>query len=116
MGTFRVSARASVGGTAVAGSGVATTVPALATRAVNSFTIQLVKIGAYFAFGVLHWRLARYGLVAGAGAVAAIWLANPWLRRLSSFRFRQLSVVVMLAGGLLLLWQQRVMLLALIGV
>ena len=42
--------------------------------------IQLVKIAAYVAFGVLDWRLARHGLVAGAGAIAAIWLANPWLR------------------------------------
>ena len=52
----------------------------LATRAVNSLAIQLVKIGAYVIFGVLHWRLARHGLVAGAGAITAIWLANPWLR------------------------------------
>ena len=87
----------------------------LATRAVNSIAIQLVKIAAYVAFGALHWRLARHGLVAGAGAVTAIWLANPWLRYLSSFRFRQLAVFVMLLGGLLILWQQRVMLLALIG-
>jgi len=79
----------------------------LATRAVNSIAIQLVKIATYVAFGVLHWRLARHGLVAGAGAVAAIWIANPWLRALSSHRFRQLAVAVMLFGGLLILWQQR---------
>ena len=79
----------------------------LATRAANSLAIQVVKIGAYVMFGALHWRLARHGLVAGAGAVAAIWLVNPWLRRLSSFRFRQLAVLVMLLGGLLILWQQR---------
>ena len=79
----------------------------LATRAVNSLAIQLVKIGGYVLFGVLHWRLARHGLVAGAGAITAVWLANPWLQRLSSFRFRQLAVLVMLFGGLLILWQQR---------
>jgi uncharacterized protein len=79
----------------------------LATRAVNSLAIQLVKIGAYVMFGVLHWRLARHGLVAGAGAIVAIWLANPWLRHLTSYRFRQLAVLVMLLGGLLILWQQR---------
>ena len=84
----------------------------LATRAVNSIAIQLVKIAAYVAFGALHWRLARHGLVAGAGAVTAIWLANPWLRYLTSYRFRQLAVVVMLVGGLLILWQQREYLLA----
>ena len=84
----------------------------LATRAVNSLAIQLVKIGAYAMFGVLHWRLARHGLVAGAGAITAIWLVNPWLRHLSSFRFRQLAVFVMLFGGLLILWQQRAFLAA----
>ena len=83
----------------------------LATRAVNSLGIQLVKIGAYIMFGVLHWRLARHGLVAGGGAIAAIWFVNPWLRHLTSFRFRQLTVLVMLAGGLLILWQQRTFLL-----
>jgi uncharacterized protein len=84
----------------------------LATRAVNSLVIQLVKIAAYTGFGVLDWRLARHGLIAGAGAVTAIWLINPWLRALSSFRFRQLAVLVMLIGGLLILWQQREFLLA----
>jgi hypothetical protein len=44
--------------------------------------------------------------------VTAIWRANPWLRYLSSYRFRQLAVVVMLVGGLLILWQQREFLLA----
>ena len=32
---------------------------------------------------------------------------HPWLRHLSSFRFRQLAVLVMLFGRLLILWQQR---------
>ena len=88
----------------------------LATRAVNSLAIQLVKIGAYAVFGVLHWRLARHSLTAGAGAIAAIWLVNPWLRHLSSFRFRQFAVFVMLFGGLLILWQQRALVTALLGV
>lgn len=79
----------------------------LATRAANSLAIQVMKVGAYVMFGALDWRLARHGLAAGGGAIAAIWLVNPWLQRLSSFRFRQLAVLVMLFGGLLILWQQR---------
>jgi hypothetical protein len=54
-------------------------------------------------------------LVAGAGAITAIWLVNPWLRYLSSFRFRQLAVLVMLFGGLLILWQQRQFLASALG-
>ncbi|MGE5202157.1 MAG: sulfite exporter TauE/SafE family protein [Acidobacteriota bacterium] len=79
----------------------------LATRAVNSTVIQIVKIAAYTAFGVLSWPLARYGLAAGAGAAAAIVIANPWLARLTPRRFRQLAVLAMFLGGLAMLWKQR---------
>ena len=88
----------------------------LATRAVNSLAIQFVKIAAYMLFGALNWRLARHGLIAGVGAIVAIWLANPWLHRLTSYRFRQFAVLVMLFGGFLILWQQRMFLAAEIGV
>jgi uncharacterized protein len=87
----------------------------LATRAVNSLAIQFVKIAAYILFGALNWRLARYGLIAGAGAITAIWLANPWLHRLTSYRFRQFAVLVMLLGGLLILWQQMMFLVKAMG-
>jgi uncharacterized protein len=81
--------------------------PMIATRAVNSLTIQLAKIMAYAAFGALDWDLFRHGLSAGAGAVLAIWVTRPWLHRLDSRRFRQLAVFVMLISGALILWQQR---------
>jgi hypothetical protein len=79
----------------------------LATRAVNSTVIQIVKISAYSAFGVLNWPLARYGLAAGLGAAAAIVIANPWLASLTPRRFRQLAVLAMFLGGLVMLWRQR---------
>lgn len=79
----------------------------IATRAVNSLMIQIVKIGAYTALGVLDWDLVRHGLSAGAGAVLGIWISRPWLHRLDTRRFRQLAVFVMLIAGILLLWQQR---------
>ncbi len=79
----------------------------LATRAVNSVTIQFAKIAAYMMFGALDWDLLRHGLSAGAGAVLAIWVSRPWLHRLDSRRFRQLAVLVMLISGAVILWQQR---------
>jgi len=79
----------------------------LATRAVNSLAIQVTKLASYWVFGVLSWPVLRHGLAAGLGAVAAIWLANHWLNLLSSYRFRQLAVLVMVVGGLMILWQQR---------
>ena len=87
----------------------------IATRAVNSLSIQIVKIGAYAALGALDWELLRHGLSAGAGAALAIWVSRPWLHRLDSRRFRQLTVLVMLVGGILVLWQQRAWLLGLAG-
>ena len=83
----------------------------VATRAVNSLVIQVMKIAAYAAFGVLEWDLVRHGVFAGAGAVLAIWVTRPWLYRLDSRRFRQLAVLVMVVSGVLVLWQQRASLL-----
>ena len=79
----------------------------IATRAVNSLTIQITKIVAYAAFGVMDLDLARHGLAAGAGAALAIWATRPWLKRLDSRRFRQFAVGAMLTGGIFMLWQQR---------
>lgn len=75
----------------------------LATRALNSIGIQLAKLAAYGAFGALTVDLALHGLSASVGAVLAVWLTRPWLRRLPSRRFRQLAVLVMFASGVLLL-------------
>jgi uncharacterized protein len=86
----------------------------VATRAVNSLVIQLAKIGTYAAFGALDWDLVRHGLSAGAGAVLAIWVSRPWLHRLDPRRFRQLAVLVMLIGGILVLWQQRAWMVSLV--
>jgi uncharacterized membrane protein YfcA len=79
----------------------------LATRAVNSLAIQLVKLASYGAFGVLNAPVLRYGLAAGIGAVLAICVANRWLAFLSTRRFRQLAVAAMALAGLLILWRRR---------
>jgi len=79
----------------------------IATRAINSTVVQITKIGAYTTFGVMQWELVRHGLVAGAGAALAIWATRPVLKHLDPRRFRQIAVFVMLASGLLILWNQR---------
>lgn len=87
----------------------------LATRAVNSLVIQIIKLSSYAFFGMLTWPMLRHGLAGGIGAVAAIWLANSWLAWLSADRFRQLAVIVMALGGLMILWRQRYFLVGLIA-
>jgi uncharacterized membrane protein YfcA len=79
----------------------------LATRAVNSGVIQIIKIASYATFGVLTWPLVRYGLAAGLGAISAVWITNSWLAFLTPRRFRQLAILVMVLGGLTILWKQR---------
>ena len=86
----------------------------LATRSVNSITIQLVKISAYLSFGMMSWDLMGHGIAIGLGAVFAIWLTRPWLSKIDPFRFRRLAVSVMVVAGLLVLWQQRSTMLALL--
>lgn len=77
----------------------------LATRAVNSVAIQVVKLLAYLAFGVLDLDLLRHGAAVGVGGALAICLTRPWLHRLDPRRFRQFAGLAMLLAGLLVLWQ-----------
>ena len=79
----------------------------LATRAANSLLIQIAKLATYASLGVMTPDSIENGIVAGAGALAAIWLSRSWLPRVSTDRFRRFMVFVMLAGGMYMLWQQR---------
>ena len=79
----------------------------LATRAANSLAIQLTKVIVYLLFGVLNLDLVRDGLVAGAGAGAAILLSRPLLDQLDGRRFRQFAVVMMAATGMFIFWRRR---------
>lgn len=89
--------------------------PLLATRAVNSLAIQLTKLASYTAFGALTGERLLDGMAASGGAAIAVALTNPWLHRLSSERFRQLALALIVATGLFMLWQRRALLLGLTG-
>jgi uncharacterized membrane protein YfcA len=87
----------------------------LATRAINSTVIQLVKITAYLALTMLGWHLIRYGLAAGAGAILAVAIATPRLALLTRRRFRQFAVLAMFLGGLSIFWKQRAFLVSFVS-
>lgn len=89
--------------------------PLLATRAVNSLGIQLTKLASYTAFGALTGERLLDGLAASVGAAIAIAVSNSWLERMSSKLFRRLAIGLIVATGLLMLWRQHTVLLALIG-
>jgi len=81
--------------------------PLLATRAANSLLIQITKLATYAGLGVLTSSSIENGVIAGTGALAAIWLSRKWLPLVSTDRFRRFTVLVMLGSGIYMLWQQR---------
>lgn len=87
----------------------------IATRAANSLFIQLAKLATYAVLGVLTQSSIVDGLAVGTGAIISIGLSRRWLSVVSHTRFRQMAVTAMVAGGLLMLWQQRSAVLALLA-
>ncbi len=82
----------------------------IATGAVHSLFIQLTKIGTYGAFGILAPGSILEGMLAGAGAIVAIAATRRWLDRFDETWFRRLAILLMLLGGLSLLWRSRTLL------
>jgi uncharacterized protein len=87
----------------------------IATKSLNSFVMHIAKIGTYTAFGALTGRLFLFGLAAGLGAMSANWLGKRLLGEMSTTRFRQVVIVVMVVSGLVMLWQQRAAMMAFLG-
>lgn len=75
----------------------------IATKAVNSFFVDFIKIGTYASFGAMTPELWYYGLAVGIGGGAGTWLGKRFLAHLSDRRFRQLVVWMMFAAGVVLL-------------
>ncbi len=79
----------------------------IATGAVHSLFIQLTKIATYGSLGALGSRALIEGMLAGLGAMIAIWVTRPWLDRFAELWFRRLALLMMLLSGLSLLWRSR---------
>ncbi len=79
----------------------------IATGAFHSLFIQLTKIAAYGSLGVMSFGSAMEGLCAGLGAVVAIYATRRGLDRFKEIWFRRLAILVMLIGGLSMLWRSR---------
>ena len=82
----------------------------IATSAVHSLFIQLTKIAAYGSLGVLTAGSIVEGAAAGLGAMVAIVATRQWLDRVREIWFRRLAILLMLVGGLSLLWRSRALL------
>lgn len=73
--------------------------------------IHIVKTIAYSVFGILTLPYIGYGLLIGVAAFPGNWLGHLILEKISEQRFRQLMTFFIIFSGLLLLWQQRYVLL-----
>jgi uncharacterized membrane protein YfcA len=79
----------------------------IVTGAVHSVFIQLTKIATYGSLGVLTSGSVLEGTAAGLGAMLAICITRQWLDRFNETWFRRLAVLLMLIGGLSMLWGSR---------
>lgn len=73
------------------------------TKAVNSFLVGLVQVGAYWSYGAMDGDIWNYGLVLGAGAMVGNVVGKRWLQRFSDGSFQKLALVVMALSGVALL-------------
>ncbi len=79
----------------------------IGTKSVNSFFMQLTKLGSYTAFGVMTTEFWIYGLAIGIAATLASWVGKKLLGRMEGKRFRQIVIAVMVVTGALMVWQER---------
>lgn len=79
----------------------------VATKAVHKVTLHLLKLSVYAGLGFLNLKYVTYGLLIGVGAVPANWLGKLVLAKLSAQQFRQIVYAFIAFSGLLMIWQQR---------
>lgn len=79
----------------------------IATGAVHSIFIQATKIATYGSLGVLTATSILEGAAVGLGAMVAIWVTRRWLDSFRELWFRRLAILLMLIGGLSMLWRSR---------
>jgi hypothetical protein len=83
----------------------------VATKSVNSTVEHVVQLGTYLIFGALTWELASYGLAIGVASIAANWIGKKLLHEMESKTFRRIVIVMMAISGIVMIWQQRELLL-----
>lgn len=77
------------------------------TKTAVSMPMHLVKIGTYSTLGAMSGELWLFGLAAGIGALTSNWLARRLLTNMKEPSFRTIVVVFMALSGILMIWEQR---------
>ncbi|MGF1459711.1 MAG: sulfite exporter TauE/SafE family protein [Leptolyngbyaceae cyanobacterium] len=84
----------------------------IATKASNKAFLHVFKLASYAALGVLEPGHVGYGLLIGLGAVPANLLGKWVLEQISDDQFRQMVYAFVAVSGLVMLWEQRGLLIA----
>ncbi len=79
----------------------------LGTQAINRLVVHLIKLTAYTYFGILKLPFLGYGIILGLAALIGNWLGHITLQKISEQNFKQLVVSFILFSAILMLWQQR---------
>jgi uncharacterized membrane protein YfcA len=79
----------------------------LATQATNRVIVHIVKIFVYGFLGAFKLPYIGYGIVLGLAAIPGNWLGHLVLQKISEKQFRRLVISFVLFSGMLILWQQR---------
>ena len=79
----------------------------LATQATNRVIVHIVKIVVYGFLGAFKLPYIGYGIVIGLAAIPGNWLRHLVLQKISEKQFRRLVISFVLFSGILILWQQR---------
>ena len=77
----------------------------VATKAINSFVMQLTKLISYGAFGALSVQIAGYGIALGLGAIVGVFLAKKHLENIDVAQFRQYTLFLMFFCGVAMLFK-----------
>ena len=75
----------------------------VATKAINSFAMQLCKLLVYASMGVLTQQVSSFGLALGAGAIVGTFLGKKHLLNINTQRFRLYTLIIMQIAGISLL-------------
>ncbi len=79
--------------------------PMIATKTANAFFVGIVQLGGYAFFGALTGHLWEYGLAMGLGAALGNYVGKRLLGRMSSRRFRQFVIALMVISGGVMVWR-----------
>jgi len=75
----------------------------IATKAINSLSLQSVKLASYFSFGVVNMEIGLWGMAIGLGGIAGVFIARHHLHKINDERFRRYTLMLMPIGGALLI-------------